>query len=81
MLLKLTLALPQPRVPSLPPAPDDVLCLQLERHLLRRLGLRLGLAARLLLVSLALSLGLTEELPPTLRGPQLLRQLITTLLP
>ena len=75
MLLELALALAQPRVPSLPPPPDDVLGLELNRHL------RFGLGRpRLLVRALTLSLGLAEELPPTLRGAQLLRQLIAALL-
>ena len=76
MLLEPALALPQPRIPSPAPAPDDALRIELKRHFLGRL--RLGLAARLraLLLAARLVTGLAKELPPPLLGAQLLGQLI-----
>jgi hypothetical protein len=78
VLLELALALPQPGIPPLPPVPDDLVGVELERQLSGHL--RLGLTGRLSARPLAphLLAGPAEELAPALRAAQLLGQLIAT---
>ena len=74
MLLDLAAALAQPPLPPLG-ARHDPLRIELQRHLLRPLGLGLG-QLRVSVVTLKVVPGLTEELAPPLRRAQLLGQLI-----
>jgi hypothetical protein len=57
------------------PAPDDLVRVELKRHLLRRLALG---QLRVLVLTPQFSPGPAKELTPALRGAQLLGQLITT---
>jgi hypothetical protein len=78
VLLELALALPQPAIAPLSPAPHDLVGVELKRRLVGPVCL--GLAGRLGALFLASHLlaGLAEELAPALGGAQLLGQLITT---
>src|SRR3954451_7916575 len=77
MLLELALALPQPRIAPLAPAPDDLVRVELKRHLIGRVGRGLADRHRALRLAAQLLAGLAEEIAPPLRRAQLLGQLIT----
>ena len=77
MLLELTLALPQPRIATLPAPSHDLLRVQLKRHLVVRLCVALIGRLGALFLAPQLLADPAEELPPPLRNAQLLGQLIT----